>query len=80
MVSSIMIWVCLCFFMFLLSTCCVVFCHLSVAACFVADWLQQVVVSTVNFFMGFYVGSLDHKVRFDKVIKLNHIHQYAADF
>ena len=33
---------------------------------------------TVRFFVGFRVGSSDDKVRSDKVIRLNHIYQYAV--
>ena len=50
----------LCFFRVLSSTYCDVFCHRFVMTCFTIDWLQRIVVSlTVNFFMGFYIGSLD---------------------
>ena len=41
--------------------------------CFVPKMLQWVVVSsTINFFMGFYIGSSDNKFQPDRVIRSNH--------
>ena len=48
--------------------------------CFVADLLRRLVVlSTVNFYMGFRIGNSDDKLRSDRIIKSNHVHQYAED-
>ena len=53
------------FFVFLLSTCCDVFCCRPIVAGFVLDLLQQVVVSlTISFLVSFLVGSSNGKVRF----------------
>ena len=55
-------------------TCCDVFCRRPIAACFVVDLLQWVVVSsTISSFVGFCVDSLDDKVRSDKVIRSNNV-------
>ena len=44
-------------------TCCDVFCRRPIAACFVTDLLQRVVVSsTISSFVGFCVDRLDDKV------------------
>ena len=46
---------------------------------FFVDLLRRVVVSlTVSFFVSFRVNSSDDKVRFDIVIRPNHIHQYVS--
>ena len=56
------------------------FCRRPIAACFVADLLRRVVVSsTVSFFMGFRSGSSHDKVRFDIIIISNHVRQYVTD-
>ena len=49
-------------------------------AYFVANLLRQIIVSlTISFFVGFRINSSDDKVRFDRVIILNHIHWYVVD-
>ena len=49
-------------------------------ACFVADLLWQVVVSlTVSFFVDFHINSSDRKIRSDRVIRSNHVRQYAEN-
>ena len=54
------------------------FCLRLITACFVADLLRGVVVSsTVSFFVGFHVDISDDKIRFKRVIISNHICQYA---
>ena len=51
-----------------------------IAACFVADSLRQVVVSsTIDFFVGFRVYNSDDKVQYDRVIKSNHVRKYTID-
>ena len=39
--------------------------------CFVIDLLQGIIMSTISFFMGFHVDSLDGKIRSDRVMKSN---------
>ena len=68
------------FFVFLSSTYCGVFCCQLVVACFFTNLLGQVVVSSmVNFFVGFRVNSSNDKIRSNRVIRSNHIHQYVVD-
>ena len=46
------------------------FYHKPVAACFIANLLWRVVLSSmVSFFVGFHIDSLDDKIQSNKVIK-----------
>ena len=39
-----------------------------------------IVLSTVNFFVGLCIGNSDGKVQSNKVIRSNHVRQYAAAY
>ena len=46
--------------------------------CFVVDLLQRVAMS-ISFFMDFRFGSSNEIIRFNIVIRLNHVYRYAVN-